>query len=463
MLHKLFNKESMLADHASRLFRVTPYVMFGCMVLACAIIPTLSTDLPLAPAADAIALVGLFALARVFISLAAMDVGTAFGTMGARREMLIGFLAEPAIAQLVDGPLESAGVSSRAVSGVALVIALILATGVTMVFGELVPKNLAIAKPLATARAVQGFLRCFSRAASVIVRFFNGTADAVLRRLGMEPQEELASARSPEELGSLVRRSAEEGTLETSTATLVQRSLEFTDRRADEVMTPRGRMRALGAGSRATAVVELARESGLSRFPVLRGDSIVGIAHVKDAVAVPFEQRNDVGVAEIMKPPLHVPATVELDRLLESLRRGGLQMALVVDEFGNVDGLVTLEDLVEEIVGEVRDEHDPSEERVRQEPDGSWIVSGLLRPDEVRRLTGMRVPDDGEYETVAGLVADRLGRIPVPGDSLRVPCRDGDGVERTLRLEVIAMDGLRVDRIRLSVDDAPVRGDGESP
>ena len=377
--------------------------------------------------------------------------------------LLIGFLAEPAIAQLVAGPLASAGVSSRAVSGVALVMALILATGVTMVFGELVPKNLAIAKPLATARAVQGFLRGFSRAAGVIVRFFNGTADAVLRRLGIEPQEELASARSPEELGSLVRRSAEEGTLETSTATLLQRSLDFTERRADEVMTPRGRMRALDAGSRAIAVVELARESGLSRFPVLRDGSIVGVAHVKDAVSVPFEQRTEVGVADIMKPPLLVPATIELDRLLESLRRGGLQMALVVDEFGNVDGLVTLEDLVEEIVGEVRDEHDPSEQRIREEREGSWLVSGLLRPDEVRRLTGLRLPEDGEYETLAGLVAGRLARIPEPGDSLRVPCRDADGLERALTLEVIAMDGLRVDRIRLSIDDAPAPGDGESP
>src|SRR5215217_1029731 len=375
--------------------------------------------------------------------------------------LLIGFLAEPAIAQLVAGPLASAGVSSRAVSGVALVMALILATGVTMVFGELVPKNLAIAKPLATARAVQGFLRGFSRAAGVIVRFFNGTADAVLRRLGIEPQEELASARSPEELGSLVRRSAEEGTLETSTATLLQRSLDFTERRADEVMTPRGRMRALDAGSRAIAVVELARESGLSRFPVLRDGSIVGVAHVKDAVSVPFEQRTEVGVADIMKPPLLVPATIELDRLLESLRRGSLQMALVVDEFGNVNGLVTLEDLVEEIVGEVRDEHDPSEQRIREEREGSWLVSGLLRPDEVRRLTGLRLPEDGEYETLAGLVADRLARIPEPGDSLRVPCRDGDGLERALTLEVIAMDGLRVDRIRLAIDDAPAPGDDE--
>src|SRR5215213_9923243 len=259
--------------------------------------------------------------------------------------LLIGFMAEPAIARLINGPLTSIGLSEDAAEGVALVVALVLATGATMVFGELVPKNLAIAKPLATAKAVQGFQRGFSRSTAILIRAFNGTANAILRRLGVEPQEELASARSPEELASLVRRSAEEGTLETSTATLLQRSLDFTERRADEVMTPRGRMRALDAGARATAVVELARESGLSRFPVLHDGSIVGVAHVKDAVTVPFEQRNEVGVGQIMNPPLHVPATVDPERLLETLRRGGLQRALVVDEFGNVDGLVTLEDL----------------------------------------------------------------------------------------------------------------------
>jgi CBS domain containing-hemolysin-like protein len=356
--------------------------------------------------------------------------------------LLIGFLAEPAIARLVDGPLESAGVPAGAVGGIALAIALVLATGVTMIFGELVPKNLAIAHPLATARAVQAFQRGFTRAAGPVIRFFNGTANAILRRIGVEPQEELASARSPEELASLAGHSAREGTLEASTATLLQRSIDFTERRAHEIMTPRGRMRALDAGASVHDVIELSRASGLSRFPVRRGDGFAGVAHVKDAVTVPFERRRDTGVAAIMKPPLLAPAALELDHLLDSLRAGGLQMALVVDEFGNVDGLVTLEDLVEEIVGEVRDEHDPGEFRASQDPDGGWTLSGLLRPDEVERLTGHELPDDGEYETVAGLVADELARMPNPGDSVTV------GGE--LVLTVVAMDGLRVDRIRLA-------------
>jgi len=205
-------------------------------------------------------------------------------------------------------------------------------------------------------------------------------------------------------------------------------------------------MRSLGADATARDVVELSRSTGLSRFPVLDGEAFAGVAHVKDAVTVPFERRSAAPVAQIMKPPLLVPAALELDHLLDALRAGGLQMALVVDEFGNVDGLVTLEDLVEEIVGEVRDEHDPGEFRAARDGDG-WTLSGLLRPDEVARLTGVRLPDDGEYETVAGLVADELARMPEPGDAVTV----GEGTV----LAVLAMDGLRVDRIRLTPAGRP--------
>ena len=387
----------------------------------------------------------LSALQSLSTQLSAAQVGITL------TNLLIGFLAEPSIARLIDDPLESAGVSGDAVTGVALVIALTLATGTTMVFGELVPKNLAITRPLATARAVQGFQRAFTVATGPIVRFFNGTANAVLRRLGVEPQEELASARSPEELASLVRHSASEGTLEVSTATLLQRSLDFTERRAHEIMTPRGSVCALAADAPVLAVIERARASGHSRFPVTRGDAFVGVAHVKDAVTVPFAQRGALSVADVMKPPLMVPESLELDQLLEELRRGGLQMALVVDEFGNVDGLVTMEDLVEELVGEVQDEHDPGEQRWRREADGRWELSGLLRPDEVQRATEIRLPEDEDYETVAGLLADRLARMPEAGDEVQLPARDRDEAEREVRLTVLAMDGLRVDRIRLEL------------
>jgi CBS domain containing-hemolysin-like protein len=364
--------------------------------------------------------------------------------------LLIGFLAEPAIADLVSGPLESAGVPESAVPAIALAIALVLATGVTMIFGELVPKNLAIAAPLATAKMVQPFQRGFTVAAGPIITFFNGTANAILRRIGVEPQEELASARSAEELASLVRRSADQGTLERGTAVLLQRALAFGERSAHEIMTPRGRVDTVDQDDPVTAVVDVARASGHSRFPVL-GDNgeFTGIVHIKHAVSVPFERRGEVAVGEVMDPPVLVPESLELDDLLDTLREGGLQMALVVDEFGNVTGLVTLEDLVEEIIGEVRDEHDESEEPAQRDADGSWTLPGLMRPDEIRRLVGLQLPEDEDYETLGGLIGDHLARIPAVGDEVVLEARDDEGKTRQVTLTVLAMDGLRVDRVRL--------------
>src|SRR6478735_1181046 len=376
--------------------------------------------------------------------------------------LLIGYMAEPSIARLVDGPLESIGIPEDVVPGIALGIALILATGATMVFGELVPKNLAIARPLATAKAVQGFQRGFTRAAGLIISILNNTANAILRRIGIEPQEELASARSPEELASLVRRSAETGTLQRGTAALLQRTLAFGERTAHEIMTPRGRVVTVSQDDSIAAVTEAARESGRSRFPVLgENGAITGIVHVKHAVAVPFERRSDVLVHEVMSEPVLVPASLELDDLLDQLRAGGLQMALVVDEFGNVDGLVTLEDLVEEIVGEVRDEHDEGEERARREADGSWVLSGLMRPDEVRQIAGLRLPEDDDYDTIGGLIGDHLARMPAVDDSVTLEVDDNDGAPLKVTLTVIALDDLRVDQVRLVSVPVEVETDEE--
>lgn len=375
--------------------------------------------------------------------------------------LLIGFLAEPAIADLIDGPLVSAGVPEGAVTGVALVIALTVSTGVTMVLGELVPKNLAIARPLETARAVQRFMRAFTRVNGPVIRAFNAMANAILRRLGVEPQEELASARSPQELMSLVARSAAQGTLEPRTAALLQRSLAFANRRAEDVMTPRVRMRTLEAVQPVAEVIALARATGFSRFPVIgeTPDQVVGIVHVKHAVAIPYERRGEVPVGEAMVAPVRVPSTIELDPLLATLRNGGLQMAVVVDEFGGVDGIVTFEDVVEEIVGEVTDEHDRPDPAARRAADGSWVLSGLLRPDEATRLTGLALPEDDDYETLAGLLALHLSHVPELGESIELPSRDRDGVPRLVTLTVARMDGLRVDRVRLADAPFPQAGD----
>src|SRR3954471_9635779 len=181
--------------------------------------------------------------------------------------LAIGFLAEPAISDLIDGPLTSAGLPEGVVAPLSLALGLAFGTVMTMIFGEMVPKNIAIARPLETARATQGFMRAFTALTSRPIRVLNGSANAIVRRLGIEPQEELRSARSSQELASLIARSASVGTLDPDTAELMERSVEFGSRTASEIMTPRVRTLSLDENDRALAVIELTRKSGHSRFP----------------------------------------------------------------------------------------------------------------------------------------------------------------------------------------------------
>ncbi len=304
----------------------------------------------------------------------------------------------------------------------AVAIGLTLGTILTMIFGELVPKNLALAKPMETARATQRFQRAFTAVNRVPIRLLNGSANAVVRRLGIEPQEELRSARSSTELASLIQRSADQGTLDADTAELMERSVEFGTRTAGEIMTPRVRTVSLEATDRASAVIELARQTGHSRFPVLDDDEVVvGTVHVKHAVALPVHERATTRVKHLMAKPIVVPDSLRLDPLLALLREDGFQMAVVLDEYGGHAGIVTLEDVIEEIVGDIADEHDRLGARARQRRDGGWSLSGLLRPDEVEDLTGVALPENEDYDTIAGLVLRVLGRVPERGRPRRGP------------------------------------------
>ncbi|HET7069976.1 MAG TPA: hemolysin family protein [Nocardioides sp.] len=381
--------------------------------------------------------------------------------------LAIGFLAEPAISRLISDPLHATGLPDGSVDPIALAIGLTLSALVTMVFAELVPKNFAIAKPIETARATQGFQRIFTAVMRGPIKILNGSANAIVRRLGMEPQEELRSARSSTELASLIARSADEGTLDADTAELMERSVEFGTRTADEIMTPRVRTVSLEANDRAWSVIELARETGHSRFPVLdQKDVVIGTVHVKHAVALPIAERGTTKVKHLMTRPIVVPDSLRLDPLLSLLRREG-QLAVVLDEYGDQAGIVTIEDVIEEIVGDIADEHDRLGSRGRRRTDGSWILSGLLRPDEVEDLTGIELPDHADYDTIAGLVLQVLGRVPVRGDVAEVPVPDRSDPDQPERrqlalLTVEHMDGLRIDRLslRVLVGTDPSSGDG---
>nr|WP_240895800.1 hemolysin family protein [Kineococcus siccus] len=385
------------------------------------------------------------ALRTLSTQLSGAQVGITLTTL------LLGYLTQPSLASLLRGPLGAAGLPPGAAATVATVVAVVAATFFSMVVGELVPKNLALSVPLRTAGVVAPLQRGFTWFTGPLIRVLNGSANRILRAVGVEPQEELSGARSAAELASLVRRSADLGTLDEGTANLLSRTLVFGDQTAADVMTPRVRMQSLRHDETAADVVARARTTGHSRFPVTGDDldDVIGAVHVKAAVAVPPERRGEVPAAALMAEVRRVPDTLRLEPLLLQLRQNGLQLAVVVDEYGGTAGVVTLEDLVEEIVGDVSDEHDRDRGGLRQHRDGSWTVPGLARPDEVRDGTGVEVPDDPAYETVGGFVMSRLARIPVVGDEVHL----GGSVLRVARME-----GRRVERLRLR--PAPGTGRG---
>ncbi|MCV7384775.1 hemolysin family protein [Mycolicibacter longobardus] len=364
-----------------------------------------------------------------------------------------GYLAEPVLARWLRPPLEALGLSDRTAAGVALLLALVIATSVSMVFGELVPKNLAVARPLPIARAVAGPQLLFSRLFAIAIKVTNGTANRILQRLGIEPAERLASARSARELASLVRNSARSGALDPTTAALVGGSLRFGALTAAELMTPRSKIVSLQAGDTVADLVAAAIDTGFSRFPVVDGDldATVGIVHVKRVFAVAVADRAATPVTAVAQPVAVVPSTLDGDAVMEQIRANGQQAAMVVDEYGGTAGMVTVEDLIEEIVGDVRDEHDDATPDVVASG-GGWQVSGLLRIDEVAAATGYRAPE-GSYETIGGLVLQELGHIPAAGETVELTAFNPDelsGHAPRWLARVVRMDGRRIDLLVLT-------------
>lgn len=302
-----------------------------------------------------------------------------------------GFLAEPVLAKFFTPALELVGLNESASSAVALIIALLVATTLSMVFGELVPKNWAITNPLGVARFVVHPVNWFNMVLKPFINGMNKSANFIVRKLGIEPAEELASARSSQELTALVRSSAESGGLDQNTAAVINRSLQFGDATADEFMTPRSTIESLRATDTVNDLIELALETGHSRFPVTEGDldETIGMVHIKDAFSVVQAERATTMVRDLARKIPVVPASLDGDSVLNAVRSAGSQVILVADEYGGTAGMVTIEDVVEEILGEIHDEHDDSDaERDFQQFGASWEVSGLVRIDELEKRVG---------------------------------------------------------------------------
>lgn len=355
--------------------------------------------------------------------------------------LIVGAIAEPAIARLLEPllvrlPMIPAG-SSLAVS---LALALALATAAQMVFGELVPKNLAIARPYRSAVLFGVPMQVVNRLLRPLILVLNSAANWTVRLLGIEPREELAGVRSMEELELMIRSSGEEGQLDDDEMSLLTRAITFTEKVAADAMLARVSVIGLSRDDSVAELRRLAKETGHSRFPIYDEDldDIEGIAHVKDSFKVPIARRADTLVAEITRPALEVPETRPLDQLLADLQTEGRGMAVVVDEYGGTAGIVTVEDLLEEIFGEIADEHDVEPPSELAEADVETL-SGLLHRHEVEEATGFEWPT-GRYETLGGFLVARLGRFPVAGEVIRVD---------EWAFEVVEMDGHRIDRVKV--------------
>ena len=357
--------------------------------------------------------------------------------------LVLGFIARPAIAGAIEPVLESVGVSTSASFGVSITIAFVLATIAQMVFGELAPKNLAIAKPEPVARAVAGSTLFFMKAAGPLIRLFDGAANKLLRLVGIEPVDELHSGVSTEELDLIVDSSAESGHLTSSQAVLLERAIDFAELEASDAMVAWNKVVSIDGVATASDLRD-AMASRRSRFPVVDSDGkVAGIVHAKDLLGVDRTKYDTTLVQSLMHDVIAVPEAAGLSAVLTQLRTHSTEMALVIDEYGGPAGIITLEDVVEELVGEIEDEYDPTEtsEQTEDSP-GVWTVTATSRPDEIERSTGLQLPD-GEYDTVAGLVLDQLERVAAVGDEVTV-----DGI----LIEVTEIDGYAIEEVRIQVD-----------
>ncbi len=354
--------------------------------------------------------------------------------------LALGVLSEPVVAPLLEplfGPLDAGAAVTASV-----VTALLLTTVVQMVVGELIPKGVAVALPLRTSLVMAAPFGFFVTVFRPVIVVCNAAAEGLLRLVGVEPAEELSTVRSRDELHRLVQTSHEGGTLVLQAADLLDRSFRFREKTAADALTPRPEIEALPVDGDTGDLLDASEATGLSRFPVTDGDldEIVGVVHVKDVLGIEPTMRRRTPLRELVRPVAMVPESSELGDLLLQLQDESGQFAVVLDEYGATAGIITLEDLVEEIVGDISDEHDPagSQPLVRRWQ-GAHLLSGRLHPDEVTEACGFEVPD-GPYETLAGYVLDRLGSVPQVGDGF---------TDRGWAIEVSEMDRRRVAVVRL--------------
>jgi CBS domain containing-hemolysin-like protein len=385
--------------------------------------------------------------------IAATQLGITIASLG------LGWLGEPALSHLIDPllvrlPESWVGAASHSISA-ALAFAVI--TFLHVVIGELMPKSIALQRPEATALVVAQPTLLTELFFKPAIWALNGTGNFLLRLIGMRAASGHEMVHSVEELKMLVEASEEGGILEDTERDMLHAVFDFGDLTVREIMVPRTEMLAVNADAPLEELIQLAARHSRSKFPIYEGDldHILGIAHVKDLVRVQHDERQAATVRGLVREALFVPENIRLDTLLREFRLKRQHLAIALDEYGGTAGLVTLDDLVEQIMGEVQDPFEKSTPEIQRLPDGSALVDGLTLIETVNEHLGLRLQDE-YYDTIAGYVLGRLGRVAKVGDSLEV-----DG----LRLKVEALDGLRIARLSLfrkpEPGPTPAVNDGE--
>ncbi|HEY1178028.1 MAG TPA: hemolysin family protein [Phytomonospora sp.] len=378
--------------------------------------------------------------------------------------LLVGYFAEPYVGAGLAELLGGAGVPESVSLSVSVLIALLFSTLLQMVFGELAPKNLAIARPEALAKALSRSTVVYLKIAGPVIRLFDAAANKLLRSVGIEPVEELPHGATAEDLEHIFDESHAGGHLDAELFRQLEGGLDFRTLDAGQVMTPRVDVHTIGADEPVARVVELL-STGRSRFPVTGSnvDDVVGVVSIADVLRVPRAERAATPVGAVASPALFVPESLPAPELLERLRTETRQLACVVDEYGGLAGVVSFEDVAEEVVGEILDEDDKPEARARRRADGSWVVPARWRIDEIAEETGVELPGDNAYETVGGLVLQQLGRTATPGDVVDVPLATVDDPDddeerpaRVAQLAVVAVQRHVPHTIALSVRDLEV-------
>jgi len=372
---------------------------------------------------------------RLSYNLSGAQLGITMCSLG------LGVLAEPVVAVALE-PFVGQLLGEKRALGISVLLALLFTTVVQMVVGELVPKSVAVAKPLPTVLALCGVFRGFNILFSPVIFVCNALAERIVRLFGVEPKEELSSVRSRQELKRLVTASFNVGTLGLKDADLLTRTFRFGEKTAADALTPRVNVQALSIDALVSDLLELTATTGLSRFLVIEEDfdHVAGVVHIKDVLGVPSEDRKDFPIRSLLRDVLAIPESKNLESLIVELQGAAGQFAIVVDEYGGTAGIITLEDVLEEIVGDIDDEHDPQ----RTTPSvrrwqGAHILSGLLHPDEVLEACKFEMPS-GDFETLGGFILANLGHIPEVGEQFYY---------NAWSIEVEEMQGRRVATVRL--------------